>query len=205
MTHRNSSRTFRLAGLGLFAAASLFLGGCNGDAGARRIDEREAITTVGQIDIQDFNHAARELTNKMLVSAQFQNELRRLNEARPRGPAPLVKISRIKNDTTLKMNMRGFLVDPMEEVLSESGKVRFFAEDTQAQGIAAAHETLGGGGPQIPDLVLYGTVRDLRTEAGSMRQAAYIFHLRLAGADGTTVWQGQTQIIKRGSRPAVGL
>jgi len=205
MMHRISPATFRFAALAVAGAAALFLGGCNGDAGARRIDEREAITTVGQIDIQDFNYAARELTNKMLVSQQFQEELRRIKEARPRGPAPLIKISRIKNDTTLKVNMRGFLVDPMEEVLSESGKVRFFAEDRQAQDIAAAHETLGGASPQLPDMVLYGTVRDLRTEAGDVRQAAYVFHLRLAGADGNTIWQGQTQIIKRGSRPAIGL
>ena len=55
-------------------------------------------------------------------------------------------------------------------------------------------------GPKLPDLVLYGTVRDLPAEAGDMKQASYVFHLKLADASGVTIWQDEKLITKQGTR-----
>ena len=188
-----------LAGVGLAA-----LPGCR-DTGAQVIDQDRSITTVGQIDIQDFRAAATTLTREMLDSHNFAAELQRLKALRPNGPVPLIKISKIKNDTALKDDMRGFLVDPMEAELLKTGTVTFFAEDAEAQELARMNELQTGGSPRLPDLILYGTVRDLRSQAGRMKQASYVFHLKLANSTGTTVWQDEKAITKQGTRPAVGL
>ena len=177
--------------------------GCR-DTGAQVISQDRSITTVGQIDIQDFRNAASTLTREMLDSPNFTNALNRIRAQKP-GVQPLMKISKIKNDTMLKVDMRGFLVDPMENELLKTGTVTFFAEDAEAQQLAKMNEMMAGGGPRLPDLILYGTVRDLRSEAGDMQQASYVFQLKLADASGITVWQGEKLITKQGTHSKVGL
>ncbi len=181
-----------LAGAGFVAI------GCGG--GARVIEQDRSITTVDQIDIQDFNAAASSLTREMLNDPRFSATIERIKSSKPDGRLPLVKISRVKNDTMLKVDMRGWLVDPMEYELMKANLVDFYAEDAEAQQMAMA----AGNAPK-PDLVLFGTVRDLRSEAGSTRQASYAFHLKLADSTGVTIWQGQKLITKQGKRPAIGI
>lgn len=182
------------------AIAGGMLAGCG--SGAKVIEQDRSITTVEGIDIQDFRAAAAQLTREMLNSPRF---VARANQLRTPSRLPVMKISRIKNDTTLKLDMRGFLVDPMETELLQANVVDFFAEDEEAQQLAKMNETLGGSQPRLPDLVLYGTVRDLRSEAGKTKQASYIFHLKLADATGVTIWQGEKLITKQGSKPAIGI
>lgn len=188
----------------LTSAAALLLplaGGCGG--GAKVIEQDRSITTVEQIDIQDFRIAAATLTRQMLESPRVQAEIQRIKAQKSANP--LIKISRIKNDTMLKVDMRGFLVDPMEAELMKTTLVDFFAEDTEAQELARMHEMQTGTAPRLPDLILYGTVRDLRSQAGSTKQASYVFHLKMANNTGATIWQDEKLITKQGKRPTIGL
>lgn len=184
------------------AGISLGLVGC--EPGAKVIEQDQSITTVEQIDIQDFRAAAATLTKEMLTSPRFSTWLQTNRTASP-GRLPLMKISRIKNDTTLKVDMRGFLVDPIENELFKANLCDFYAEDDQAQQLAKMNETLNGSQPRLPNLILYGTVRDLRSEAGDIKQASYVFQLKLADAQGVTVWQDEKLITKQGAKPKVGM
>jgi len=177
--------------------------GCGSEA--KVIDQNRSITTVDQIDIQDFRSAASTLTREMLSDPRWTATVQRLKSQMPAGTLPLMKISRIKNDTTLKVDMRGFLVDPMEAELMKSNLVDFFAEDAEAQNLAKMNEIATGTQPRLPNLVLFGTVRDLRSEAGDVKQSSYVFHLKLADATGITIWQGEKLITKQGSKPAIGI
>jgi Peptidoglycan-synthase activator LpoB len=179
------------------------LSGCR-DEGAQVIQQDRSITTVEGIDIQDFRGAAATLTREMMDSPRFSSSMQQIRTAHP-GNRPLVKISHIKNDTMLKVDMRGFLVDPMEAELMKGDALDFVAEDDQAQALAKMNETMTGTGPKLPDLILYGTVRDLRSEAGDMKQASYVFHLKAADASGRAVWEGEKLITKQGKRPSIGI
>ena len=53
--------------------------------------------------------------------------------------------------------------------------------------------------------MLFGTVSDLRSEAGRRKQASYKFHLKLADTTGVTIWQGEKLITKQGRKPAIGI
>lgn len=182
------------------AAAGAMTTGCG--SGAKVIEQDRSITTVEGIDIQDFRSAAATLTREMLNSPRFTGRVAQLKTS---DRLPIMKISRIKNDTALKLDMRGFLVDPMEMELMRANVVDFYAEDAEAQQLAKMNETLKGSQPRLPELVLFGTVRDLRSEAGQTKQASYVFHLKLADATGVTIWQGEKLITKQGVRPKIGI
>ena len=196
------NRTTTLLAVAALAAIPL-IQGCG--SGARVIEQDQSITSIDQIDIQDFRAAASTLTRQMLDSPRFAAEVQRLKAQQPGSAAPVMKISKIKNDTMLKVDMRGFLVDPMEAEILKSNTVDFFAEDAEAQSLAKMNELRTGQGPRLPDMVLYGTVRELTAEAGRTKQASYIFHLKLANAAGVTMWQDDKLITKQGTRNAVGL
>ena len=66
-------------------------------SGAKVIEQDRSITTVEGIDIQDFRAAAAQLTREMLNSPRF---VARANQLRTPSRLPVMKISRIKNDTT---------------------------------------------------------------------------------------------------------
>ena len=196
------NRTTTLLAVAAMAALPL-IQGCGSDA--QVIEQDRSITSVDQIDIQDFRAAASTLTRQMLGSPNFTGEVQRLRAQTPGGALPIMKISKIKNDTMLKVDMRGFLVDPMEAELLKSNTVSFFAEDSEAQSLAKMNELRTGQGPRLPDLILYGTVRELTAEAGRTKQVSYVFHLKLADASGITVWQDEKLITKQGTRNAEGL
>ena len=197
------NRKLTLTFASLTLAALPVLTGCR-DQGAQVIEQDRSITTVDQIDIQDFRAAAGTLTKEMLDAPRVAQAISSFKAAHG-NTNPLMKISKIKNDTMLKVDMRGFLVDPMETELTRTNLVDFYAEDNEARALAKMNETLNGTQPKLPDMVLYGTVRDLRSEAGRMQQASYEFQLKLADTTGRTIWLGNKLITKQGTRPSVGL
>lgn len=196
------NRTTTLLAVAALAALPL-LQGCGSDA--QVIQQDRSITSIDQIDIQDFRASASTLTRKMLSDPRYVSEVQRLKGQTPGGALPIMKISKIKNDTMLKVDMRGFLVDPMEAELLKSNTVDFFAEDSEAQSLAKMNEMRSGQAPRLPDLVLYGTVRELTAEAGRTKQVSYVFHLKLANSSGITVWQDDNLITKQGTHNAVGM
>jgi PBP1b-binding outer membrane lipoprotein LpoB len=176
----------------------VLLGGCESKPTWKETDERQSITT-GGLDIQNFNNAAERLTQKMLTAPRVSKELASI-EAETR-TLPLIKITRIKNDTGIKINLIDYLVTPIEEVLVNSGKTDFFSEDRTGQDLAYANELLKkhGAKANLPDFVLHGTVSKLGSSGDGVDQRAYVFQLRLTNTrTNTVVFVGNEQIIKQG-------
>lgn len=192
MQHVNKSMIFIPA---LFIAIGV--GGCASTA-PRQVDESQSITTM-DLDIQNFNNAAKDLTNQMLLAPRVQQALAAAQQQDNK--LPLVKISRIRNDTGLKVNMVDYLVTPIEEVFTNSGKVDFFSEDQTGQDIAAAQQALGNGSARLPNFVLFGSVSELNTGAQGTEQNAYVFHLKLTDTmTNSVIFVGQKQILKQQNR-----
>lgn len=203
MRLNNMNKLTGWCSLGVIVA--VFCAGC-GSSGHTRVvdadDPSQRLTSKG-LDPQDFSSAAAELTREMLAAPRLQHELAAID---PKEGQPLIKISRIRNDTGLKINMVDYLVTPIEEVLVNSGKVDFFSEDKTGQDIAAGQQLLGKSGqPKLPDFVLHGTVSRLSTAEGDTSQNAYTFQIRLTSTSNNAVFfVGSKAIIKQGSRANVG-
>jgi PBP1b-binding outer membrane lipoprotein LpoB len=177
---------------------ALSLAGCASDP--RQVGEEHSITTM-DIDIQNFNNAAKDITNQMLLAPRVQQALA-ADAQQNNGKLPLIKISRIRNDTGLKVNMVTYLVTPIEEVFTNNGKVDFISEDQTGQDIAAAQQALGNGSARLPDFVLSGSVSQLDTGTHRTDQITYVFHLRLTDTvTNTVVFVGDAQILKQQDRP----
>ena len=183
-----------LLGTGLL---TLSLAGCASEP--RQVGEESSITTM-DIDIQNFNNAAKDITNQMLLAPRVQQALAAAVQQN-NGKLPLIKISRIRNDTDLKVNMVTYLVTPIQEVFTNSGKVDFFSDDKTGQDVAAAQEALGNGSARLPDFVLFGTVSQLDTGTHSTDQTAYVFHIQLTDtATNSVIFIGDKQILKQQDR-----
>lgn len=152
------------------------------------------------LDPQDFSEAATVLSQQMLSSPRVARELTSFDS---KAGQPLIKISRIKNDTGLKINMVDYLVTPIEQVLVNSGKANFVSEDAAGRDIAAGQEILNGGRARLPDFVLFGTVSRLATADAGVWQNAFIFQIRLTRtADNTVVFVGSKDIAKQFDAPS---
>jgi PBP1b-binding outer membrane lipoprotein LpoB len=147
-------------------------------------------TTVGgpsivskDLDPQDFSAAAESVTNQMLAAPRVQDALKRISAKLPQDQRPMIKISRIRNDTGLHINLVDYFVTPIESVLINSGKADSVSEDKQARDAAGGRDILNGTQPRTSDLILYGVVSKLYTSGNGVEQNAYTFQLRLSDAN----------------------
>jgi hypothetical protein len=162
------------------------------------------ITTVDEINIQDFTQAAEDAIQSLLVSGALDKV--------PNPPAVLV-ISRIVNNTSQHVDT-DLLIKKIRVALNQSGKaltrttfaVGGEAEDPVAQGLQQERESLENKKvTQAPaDFSLSGKIIEDRTRAGNTRQSAFVFQLSLTDSRGLAVWEGEKQIVKQGKRPSVG-
>jgi uncharacterized protein (TIGR02722 family) len=188
----------------VLAVALLGFAGCNEPA--RRIPETESITTVGNIDIQDWNLAATELSKSLINSGVLDNA--------PRKPAVLA-MSRIVNNTTQQVDI-DLLTKSIRETLLGTGKVVTTTtfgsdsnvEDPMARDIQHSRATAEGRQPgvaDLPDYTLSGKLIELRSEADRVHQATFSFQLSLTDSrTGYAVWEKQKQITKQGTKSSVG-
>ena len=188
----------------LAAAAAGYLTGC--ETKAREIQETQAITTVGGIDIQDWNKAANDLSMQLLASPALASA--------PRQPAVLA-ISRFINNTTQQVDM-DLLNKTVRINLLNSGKVVTTTtiglggpEDPLAAGIAQERAILNPNNPAAaaasPDYTLTGKIIQVQARAGNMRQSTFAFQMSLTDLrSGLAVWEGEKQIIKQGTKAGVG-
>lgn len=176
------------------AIIGLSAAGCQD--GAAVVSQSGGIVSVGQADIQDWRNTADELVSKMLSDPGYIDEVKRISQAHP-GVKPLIKITRIKNDTTQNIDARRYLLDPMEIKISKSRLVAFYSED-EALGDLAREQ-------REPDLVLSGFVNQLDARAGRTRQSTFTFTLKMANLAGDIIWTDQKDIIKQGTKNAVGM
>lgn len=187
------------------ACTSLSLTGCGKDA--RVISETQAITTTGNIDIQDWNAAANDLSRQLLASGVLDRA--------PRQPA-VMAISQFINNTTQQVDM-DLLNKTVRINLLNSGKVMTTTtvglggqgSDPLAQGLAQEQAILNPRGPapasaQV-DYTLTGKIIQVRATAGNLKQNTFAFQMSLTEVrSGLAVWEGEKQIIKQGTRPGVG-
>ncbi|MBY0334997.1 MAG: penicillin-binding protein activator LpoB [Acetobacteraceae bacterium] len=193
----------------LLGSAALLLAACQPqDMPTTRVDPRNDRSPIGMgLDNRDFEQAARELVRSMLDSGRLQ--------PRPDGQPRVMAISRITNDTTLRINTNE-LVQLVSVELNNSGRV----VTTTAVGLEGPSDPLAMASRQLrqsgefnqrtvaargqmiaPDLSLSGNIiqRTNRVDGGAQR-IDYVFQLNLTNIrTGIALWQGQEVITRVGS------
>lgn len=183
----------------LLALAPLVWTGCS-SGGARRIDAggRESITTVGQVDIQDFVAAAEASVGKLLLSGALDKV--------PKPPA-ILAVSLVRNQTGQQFDT-DLLTKKIRVKLNTSGKALTtttvgldgVAEDPLAKQLQGEQQKTG----VTPDFTLSGKIIETRARSGEVRQSTFSFQLSLTDRRGLALWEGEEEITKQGKRPSVG-
>ena len=198
-----SSRTLLCLGL-----APVLLAGCATES-AHVIDSNgpRTITTVGNINIQDYANAADTMVASLVDSVINAGKL----EA-PVGQPSMLAISRIVNSTSQHIDT-DMLVKKIRVALNKTGKVVTTttiglggqAEDPLAKGLKDEADFLKDKKTtRSPDYSLSGKIIEQREQAGSTRQSSFVFQLSLTSKDGVAVWEEEKTITKQGRRPTVG-
>jgi uncharacterized protein (TIGR02722 family) len=192
----------------LLGAAALSLSACAGEMATQRIDARNDRSPIGMgLDNRDFEEAARAMVRSMLDSGRLG--------AGAGGQPRVMAISRITNDTTLRINTNE-LTQLVSVELNNSGRV----VTTTAVGLDGPSDplamqtrqlrqsgefnqrTVAARGQMIaPDLSLSGNIiqRTNRVDGGATR-VDYVFQLNLTNIrTGIALWQGQEVITRVGS------
>ena len=201
--------TRRLLALGLAAS----LGACVAPPiPTQRVDARNDRTPVGLgLDSRDFEQAAQAMVRDMLANDRLQ--------PRPDGQPRVMAISRITNDTTLRINTNE-LLQTIRRELSNSGRI----VTTTAVGLDGPSDPLAAQARQLrqsgefnqrtvaergqmvaPDLSLSGQIVQRTTRVdGGMQRIDYSFQLTLTNIrTGIAVWEGQEIVSRVGDARAV--
>ena len=188
----------------LAAAVPLFCGGCGTSAHYIQTGGRESVVSLGEINAQDFIQAADNATKDLLASGALDKV--------PNPPAVLA-ISRIVNNTGTQIDT-DLLTKKIRVALLNSGKAQTTttmglggtAEDPMAKGLQQENEFANDQKTtRKPDFTLSGKIIENRAQSGNTRQYTYSFQLSLTDAQtGLAVWEGEKEITKQGTRPAVG-
>ncbi len=186
----------------------LLLGGCSGskttyvDPGSSRL-----VTTTEGVNIQDFAQAADAMVNSLIDQLINPGQL---HSGSPGQPA-LLAISRIQNNTGQQLDT-DMLVKKMRVALLRTGKVQTSTtiayggpEDPLAAEEQQNNQFFNDKPNRRPDYTLSGKIIEDRTQAGKVRQSAYVFQLSLTQVgQGIAVWEDEKTIVKQGSRASVG-
>lgn len=197
------------------AAAPLLIialtAGCQTTTAVIDPNSGQRLTTVGQINFQDYNQASMQLVENLLTSGRLDRM-----DNRP----SIIMLSRIANKTSQHVDTE-LLTQNIRVALSRSGKAAFTtalaaggAEDEasyQVRELRASDEfnqgTIAAKGSMIaPDYSLSGRIIQQTTYQGNKSQAAYTFQLTLTDlATGIAIWEDQQQIVKQGTQSKFGL
>src|ERR1041385_3708782 len=164
------------------AAAALFFAGCATQTSYVQPGSSRLVTSVGKIDIQDFAQAADAMTQSLIDNLINEGKLR---SGVPDEPA-LMAISRIQNNTGQQIDT-DLLVKKIRVTLNRTGKVQTSttvglggAEDPLAKDQQKAKEFFEDKKhTRLPDYTLSGKIIQVKEQAGSVRQASYVFQLSL--------------------------
>jgi uncharacterized protein (TIGR02722 family) len=189
--------------LPLLAAGAAFITGCGTNAHYVETGGRNSVVSTDVINDQDFINAANSATSDLLASGVLD---------RVKSPPAILAMSRIVNNTGQQVDI-DLLTKKIRVALLNSGKavttttfgLGGTAEDPLAKGIQQQKEFTGEQKPQrLPDFTLSGKIIQNMVKAGDTRQSTYSFQLSLTDQQGLAVWEGEKQITKQGTRPAVG-
>lgn len=185
------------------AFVSMMVAGCA--APTRYVDpaaDDGAVTLT--LDYRDFERAATDTVEDMLASGAVDN---------PDGTRYVMVVSRITNDTMQRIDTDQ-LIKKIRVALLRSGKV----VTTTAVGLNGAEDAMTSkarelrkseefdqsgvekkGTLQAPDLSLSGKIIQRNHKVGDEQQVEYYVQLTLTDlTSGLAIWEGETQIIKRG-------
>lgn len=201
------SRRALLAGMALLSVSAC----AGGEMATQRIDPRNDRSPIGMgLDNRDFEEAARAMVRSMLDSGRLGSG--------PGGQPRVMALSRITNDTTLRINTNE-LTQLISVELNNSGRVVTSTAVgldgpsdplvARARGLnqssmmnqASVASAAGRGQVLAPDLSLSGNIiqRSNRVDGGAMR-VDYVFQLNLTNIrTGIALWQGQEVITRVGS------
>jgi len=188
----------------LLAALPFVIGGCATNAHYVETGGRESVVSVNQINIQDYIQAANAAVNDLLASGALD---------RVPNPPAVLAISRIVNNTGQQIDT-DLLVKKIRVAVLNSGKAQTTttlglggtAEDPMAKGLQQENEFMNDQKTtRKPDFTLSGKIIETTARAGSTRQSTYSFQLSLTDSKtGLAIWEGEKEITKQGTRPAVG-
>ena len=179
------------------AAALIAAGGCGTRATYVEPTGSRLITSVNEINIQDFAKAADAMTQSLIDNAIATGKV-----YGPNGKPALMAISRIVNNTGEQIDV-DLLIKRMRVALLRTGKV----QTTTTMGLGGPEDPLAASYQQdtrIPDYTLSGRIIQSRAQAGRIRQSAFVFQLSLSSNAGIAIWEDEKTIVKQGSRNTVG-
>jgi uncharacterized protein (TIGR02722 family) len=192
----------------LIAAVPFVIGGCATEAphtGPHYVDTggSDNVVNVGQINIQDYIWAANASVTDLLASGALDKVA---------NPPAVLAISRIVNSTGQQIDT-DLLTKKIRVALLHSGKAVTTttlgpggtAEDRLALAMQQEDEFMNDQKTtHLPDFSLSGKIIETTARAGSTRQSTYSFQLSLTDKRGLAVWEGEKEITKQDTRPAVG-
>lgn len=189
----------------LFASAALLLAAAGCTTQSAYVDPKgsRTITTLGEINIQDWANAAETMVGSLRDSGAIERS--------PHKPA-VMAISRIVNNTSQQIDI-DMLVKKIRVALSKDGKVLTTttmglggqAEDPLAKGLQQEAEFANDTKvTRRPDFTLSGKLIEDYARAGSTRQYSFVFQLSLTDQNGLAVWEEEKIITKQGKKASVG-
>lgn len=179
----------------LFGAVSLLgLSGCAGSPARVITDDRDRITTVDRIDINDWANAAGDLIGKLNTSGALERSAVK--------PAP-IQVSQIINSTASNIDT-DLLMNKILTELNRTGKASAFTKDRGAREESEYQKFMKNAKEIVPAFVLSGKIIQDKTRAGSIRESSFVFQLVLTDAStGLNAWQDEKIITKQGDKPSV--
>ena len=183
-----------------------------GCASAKYIAEGgdDSIVNVGQINTQDWIHAADQLTQSLLLSGGIQSVA---------GKPKILMIGRIKNNTSTHIDTDS-LMKKIRVALNKSGRALTTPavgldgpEDASSKAVRELRsddefnqETIPDKGNLVsPDYSLSGKIIQNNARAGRIKQSEFAFQLSLTDLKtGLAIWEEEKLIVKQGARAAVG-
>ena len=193
----------------LATAALLLCVGCSTSARYVNPHAGQGVTTVGDINTQDWGTAADQM---------IQSLLRREDLAAADGRRMVVMVGRIRNATGTRIDT-DLLTKKIRVALLNSGKFVITTavgldgpEDPASMALTELREseefdqsTVAGKGEKIaPDYSLSGKIIELNARSGRTRQATYTFQLSMTDIrTGLAFWEDEREITKMGRRPSV--
>jgi hypothetical protein len=191
----------------IVAGSALLLAGCATQTTYVPQGSTRLVTSVGKVNIQDFEQAAadmvKSLTDNLISPGKLQS-------GAPPEPA-LLAISRIVNSTGQQLET-DLLTKKIRVALNRTGLVQTSttlglggAEDPLAADQQKAQEFFEDKKhTRLPDYTLSGKIIEVKDKAGNVRQSSYVFQLSLSSNKGVAVWEEEKTITKQGSRATVG-
>lgn len=197
----------KLMQIGIVGLSSALLVGCASQANYVDSGGPRTLTTVNQINIQDYQMAADKMVNSLIHSVINQGRL----QTSANGQA-ILGISRVINNTSEHVDT-DLLTKKIRVALNKTGQVVTTttyglggkAEDPLAQQILRDREKAEGKPlTLLPDYSLSGKIIELRTRVGRKYQSSHVFQLTLTSRDGLAIWEDEKTITKQGGPRALG-